>query len=208
METQQAQTELSVIKKIMEDSRKLNIDNGIHYIFWGVLVTFSLLVNYIMLLNGTSGKYIGLMWMVTMSLGAITDVFIGRNQERKSRVKTFAGKMLGSLWFASGISMFMFGFIGTMTKAYNPVFISPIIATSLGISYFTSGAIQQIKWLQNVSLGWWAGAIIMFMFPSVHTLLIFALMMICFQIIPGVILNRKSKEEISTETNNIIAENI
>ncbi|MEO6693561.1 MAG: hypothetical protein ABIO41_00005, partial [Ignavibacteria bacterium] len=132
METQQAQTELSVIKKIMEDSRRLNIDNGIHYIFWGILVTVSLIVNYIMLLNGTSGKYIGIMWMVLMSLGAITDAFIGRKQEKKSKVKTFAGKMLGSLWFASGISMFMFGFIGTMSKAYNPVFISPIIATSLG----------------------------------------------------------------------------
>jgi len=195
METKQAESELSVIKKIMEDSRRINIDNGIHYIFWGILVTVALLINYIMILTRTSMNYIGLMWLILMVTGMFIDIFIGRNQERKSRVKTFTGKLLGSLWFATSISMFMFGFVGSVLKAYNPVFICPIISTVLGISYFTSGAIQQLKWLQNISLGWWAGAVILFIFPSVHTLLIFGIMMICFQIIPGIILYKKSNEE-------------
>ncbi|MEO8210881.1 MAG: hypothetical protein ABI840_09975, partial [bacterium] len=85
-------------------------------------------------------------------------------------------------------------FIGMMTKAYNPVFIFPIISTSLGISYFTSGAIQQVKWLQNIAYGWWAGAAVLFIFPGVHSAVIFAVMMICLQIVPGIILNKKSKE--------------
>jgi hypothetical protein len=93
----------------------------------------------------------------------------------------------------------MFGFVGTMSGAYNSVYICPLIATVLGVSYFTSGAIQQIKWFQMLSLGWWAGAIITFVFPSIHTLLIFAIMMLFFQITPGVVLYRKWKNE------NIIA---
>ena len=51
MEKNQAELELSVIKKIMEDSRNVVMDNGIHYIFWGIIVTAALLVNYIMLLT-------------------------------------------------------------------------------------------------------------------------------------------------------------
>ena len=197
MESRQAESELSVIKKIMEDSRRINIDNGIHYIFWGVLITVALIINYIMLLTKTPGNYIGLMWFILMILGAIIDVFIGRRQSVKSPVQTFTSRILGSLWLASGISMFMFGFLGTVTKAYNPVFICPIIATSLGISYFTSGAIQQINWLKNIAFGWWIGAAVLFIFPSIHTLLIFAVMMVSFQLIPGIILNRKSKADIS-----------
>jgi len=50
METKNAELELSLIKKMMEDSRRLNIDNGIHYIFWGILVTIALLINYAMVL--------------------------------------------------------------------------------------------------------------------------------------------------------------
>lgn len=196
MEAKQAESELSVIKKIMEDSRRINIDNGIHYIFWGVLVTIALVANYIMLLTKSSGNYIGLMWLILMVSGGIIDGLIGRNQGRTQKVHTYAGNILGSLWFASGISMFIFGFLGPISGAYNSIFICPIICTSLGISYFTSGAIQQVGWLRNVSIGWWTGAAFLFIFPSIHSLLIFAIMMVCFQIIPGIILNKKSKEEI------------
>ncbi|HMS65564.1 MAG TPA: hypothetical protein PKD83_09965 [Ignavibacteria bacterium] len=201
MEYKKAEIELTVIKKIMEDSRRINIDNGIHYIFWGVLVTIALLINYIMLLTNTNANYIGMIWFILMISGAIIDMLIGRKQSRTAKVHTYAGSILGSLWLASGIAMFMFGFLGTMTKAYNPIFISPIISVSLGISYFTSGAIQQINWLRNISFGWWIGAAIMFIFPSIHTLLIFAIMMICLQVIPGIMLNKKSKREISEESN-------
>ena len=196
METKNAELELSLIKKMMEDSRRLNIDNGIHYIFWGILVTIALLINYAMVLLKVPGNYIGLAWFILMLSGALIDGIIGRRQSKSSKVTTFTSRIMGSLWFASGIAMFMYGFLGTITKAYNPVFICPIISTSLGISYFTSGAIQQIKWLQNISFGWWAGAAIMFIFPSVHTLLIFAIMMICLQVIPGLILNKKSKQDL------------
>ncbi len=196
METKNAELELSLIKKMMEDSRRLNIDNGIHYIFWGILVTIALLINYTMLLLKVPGNYIGLAWFILMLSGALIDGIIGRRQSKSSKVTTFTSRIMGSLWFASGIAMFMYGFLGTITKAYNPVFICPIISTSLGISYFTSGSIQQIKWLQNISFGWWAGAAIMFIFPSVHTLLIFAIMMICLQVIPGLILNKKSKQDL------------
>ncbi|HMQ68257.1 MAG TPA: hypothetical protein PKA90_04525 [Ignavibacteria bacterium] len=193
MESKQAELELSVIKKIMEDSRNIVLDNGIHYIFWGVIVTAALIVNYIMLLTHSNPRYIGMMWFILMVSAAIADGIIGRRQEKRSKVRTYAGELLSSLWKATGIAMFMFGFLGIVTRAYDPIYISPVISTTLGIAYFTSGTIQQLKWLKNIAFGWWAGAIYLFIFPSVHTLLIFAIMMVCLQIVPGLILNRKYK---------------
>lgn len=197
MESKQAELELSVIKKIMEDSRNAVLDNGIHYIFWGVIVTFALLVNYAMLLTRTSMNYIGMMWFILMISAAIVDGIIGHRQVKRSRVRTYAGDLLSSLWKATGIAMFMFGFLGIVTRAYDPIYISPVISTTLGIAYYTSGAIQQLKWLKYISFGWWAGAFYLFIFPSVHTLLIFAIMVICLQVIPGLILNRKYKENLN-----------
>ncbi len=204
MSTHEAESDLSVIKKIMEDSRQLNIDNGKHYLFWGILVTFALLCNYIMALTHTTGNYIGLMWFVLMISGAVIDIVIAKKESKTRKANTYAGNIIGSLWLASGIAMFMFGFLGMITKAYNPVYIFPIISTSLGISYFTSGAIQKLNWLRNVSFGWWAGAVLLFVFPSVHSLLFFAIMMICLQIVPGIILNinsRKFSEDGAKEVN-------
>ncbi len=196
-DTTQAELELSVIKKIMEDSRTLVLNNGWHYIYWGIVVTCALISNYIMARMSVTVNYQGMMWFVLMTSAAITGAIIERFVDKKRKVRTFAGKLLGSLWFAGGIAMFMFGFMGTISGAYNPVYICPIISTVLGVTYYTSGAIQQLKWLQRLSYGWWAGAILTFIYPGIHTLLIFALMMICFQTIPGIIINRKWKKEMT-----------
>jgi hypothetical protein len=203
-ETKQAEAEISLIKKIMDDSRKAAVANGKHYILWGSVVTAALLANYIMVLLGVSVQYQGMMWFVLMISTAIAGGILEKREHKKRRVQTFAGKLLGTLWFASGVSMFMLGFIGTASGAYNPIFICPLISIVLGVSYFTSGAIQQIKWLQYLALGWWAGSVFTFMFPSKHTLLIFAAMILLFQLVPGIILYRKWKKEISLDAVNVV----
>jgi hypothetical protein len=200
METKQAELELSVIKKIMEDSRSIVCNNGWHYIFWGVVVSAALIANYILALMNISQKYGGLIWFVLMTGASITSIVWERRKEKQRAVKTFAGRLLGSLWFAGGVAMFMFGFVGTISGAYNAIFICPVISTLLGVTYFASGEIQQLKWQKRLSFGWWAGAILMFFFPSIHTLLIFALMLIFFQTIPGIMLNRKYKKDLNEIT--------
>lgn len=188
------ETELMIIRKIMEDSRNIIIDNGIHYIFWGVLVTSALILNYIIIIFRFYPEYIGLMWFILMVSGAIADGLIERRNEKKRKVNTFAGKLLGTLWSASGLCMFIFGFIGVITGSYSPFIISPIISVVLGAAYFISGAIQQVKWIQALLAGWWGGALYMFMFPGRETLLIFAVMVITFQVVPGIVLYRKWKK--------------
>jgi len=125
-----------------------------------------------------------------MPAGAVVDMIIGRRLERKQSATTFAARLLGALWTASGIAMFIFGFLGPMTGAYKSIFICPVISVMLGVSYFTSGSIQQLNWLRNLAFGWWAGAAIMFIYPGMHTLLIFAIMLVGMQVVPGLLINK------------------
>ena len=199
METRQAELELSLIKKMMDDSRKISLDNGWHFIYWGSLVTTALLLNYILIIVHAKQQCIGWMWFIMMIGGAIAGGIMEKRHERKKKVHTIAGRIIGSLWFASGIAMFIYGFLGSISGGYNSVYICPVISTSLGISYFTTGEIQQVKLLKYVAFGWWVGAVFLFFYPGIHTLLIFALMMICFQIAPGIIINRKFKKDIDAE---------
>jgi len=199
IDSKQAESELALIKQIMLDSRRVVGDNGWHYIFWGVVVTAALIANYIMIQQNVPMNYAGLMWFITMISAFIIEGIIGRKFSKRSRVKTFAGRLLSSLWIASGLSMFMLGFAGTISGAYNPIYICPLISIVLGLAYYTSGTIQQIRWLKMISVGWWAGAVYTFAFPGIHTLLIFAIMMVCLQVIPGIILNNKYKKELLAE---------
>jgi hypothetical protein len=187
--------ELAVIRKIMEDSRQVVANNGIHFIFWGILVSVCLFANYYMLMTKTALDKVGMMWAAAMTLGAIADGILRKSLERKQKVLTFGGRLLGSLWTASGIAMFMFGFLGPISGAYNPIYICPVISTMLGVSYMVSGSIQQLPWLRNIALGWWIGAAAMFFLPGRHTLLVFALMMLLLQVLPGILINRSNKKK-------------
>ncbi len=198
--SKQAEEELSLIRKIMDDSRKSIIDNGWHYIYWGVIVTCTLIVNYLMILNHAPGKSQGMLWFITMVSASVIETIITRRMQKKTKVRTFAGKLLSSLWSVSGICMFMLGFVGTITGAYDPIYIFPLISMVLGLAYYVSGAIQQVKWLSWISIFWWAGSVLLFVFPSVHSVLIFAGMMICFQVIPGVLLFIRARKDSVLQT--------
>ncbi len=191
----QAEHELALIRKIMQDSRNAVSDNGWHYIYWGTIVAILLVANYFMAVNGVSGNSQGMMWFIAMLSASIIEGIIEKKREKKVRVKTFTGKLLSSLWAASGFCMFMLGFAGTITGAYSPVVIFPLISIVLGLSYFVSGAIQQIKWLRYISVCWWTGSAALFAFAGIHSMLVFAGMLVCLQIFPGVLLYVRSKKQ-------------
>jgi hypothetical protein len=194
----QAELELTLIRKIMEDSRRTAVDNGKQYILWGLLVSMALITNYIMALMKIAMKYSGMMWIVSMALGILIAFIMERMDKRKRSSNTLAGKMLGALWLAAGITMLLYGFLGPISKAYNPIYISPIISFVLAVAYYASSEIQQIKWFKWLALGWWLGGVYMMLLPSVHTLLINAIMLIGLQAVPGYILYKKWKKDIKS----------
>jgi len=202
MESKQAEAELSFIKKVMEDSRQVTVDNGKYYILWGVLVSVTLLTNYSMMCFEVSkGYFYGIIWMVMMVVGIAASSIMKSRDLKKAKVHTFSGKVISSIWISAGIVMFIIAFIGPAFKVYDYSYISALISLVLGIAYYVSGEIQQIKWLQLLSIGWWAGGIALFAVPGIHSYLIFGLMIIFLQTIPGFILYNKWKEEFDASAN-------
>ena len=195
MDERQALDEISYIKHIIQDSRKAFVDNGIGYIIWGIIIVIGILSSYYMTINRIENNY-GLNWIILISLGWIFSFVFAKRKKREFKTSTFAGKILAAVWFSSGVAMTLIGFVGTTSGAVHGVFISPIISVILGIAFFISGFIYGSKWISLLSIGWWAGAILMFYWPGVQVFLIMSFMMILFQIIPGIILYQKAKKEI------------
>ena len=96
--------------------------------------------------------------------------------------------------------MTIVGFIGTSFGTIKPMAISPILAIILGGTYYISGKIVGVKWLSNLSFGWWIGGIILFYVTNVYSFLIMALLMLFFQTVPGIIIYRKYKQEITVKS--------
>jgi hypothetical protein len=189
-----AQQELAFIKKVMTDSRKILIDDGKGTIFWGLLISFGLLITYLSIAQKWEVS-LGWFWPVLIGFGWIYTIFTERMYERKRKVKTFAGKIMGAVWIGFGISATIVGFIGSITGAYNGVFISPLIAVLLGTGYLVSGLLYGKSWVSYLSIAWWGGAVVMFFMQNLETLLVMISMMILFQVIPGIFLYREFKKE-------------
>jgi len=186
-----AQENLAYIKQIMNDTRRSQNDNGIISIVWGILVTLGQIGNYALTETRT---WNGFMWLwLGVGLTGWLFVYIETRAKKEQTVRTFASKILASLWVSAGISMTVIGFGAASSGLVNGYAINPLISTVLGGTYYVTGLLNGKKLDQKFSYGWWLGAIVMFMLPGNFTFLLFAAMMIIFQVIPGILSYRSYK---------------
>jgi hypothetical protein len=192
--------ELAFIKNIIKESRKSYALSGKPYIFWGILIVVGLFLEYFRGIDIIDFDYMFFVWIFLIGIGWGYAYYESKKHKRESKTISLAGKILGGVWLACGVSMTIFGFLGTISGAIKGVYVSPVLSLVLAIAYFVTGVVYDYKWQRNLSVGWWAGAIFMFFFPGEHTILIMALMMIGLQIVPGIILLNKVKALKTTET--------
>ncbi len=177
MDTKQAELEISVIKKIMEDSRSAVYNKSSQGIFWFTLTAAAVLVNYLMIVTSTGLKYSGLLWIAVTVFGTVYSVFLAKKENRIERVKTFAGRILASIGIAVGISNILFAFASIAAKAYDPFIIVSMNCMVLGMAFYVISMIQKLKSIKIISFIWWAGSVFFFFRPGIHSLLFLAVML-------------------------------
>jgi len=99
--------------------------------------------------------------------------------------------MVGGLWLGTGVTLTMLGFAGPAGGAIAPEAITGMLSAVLGAAYFATGVISGQRWLMGVGGAWWAGALVMLLWPAPHTLLVMAAMMLLLQAAPGLYLMRR-----------------
>ena len=197
MEQFDAQQELAFIKKVMADSRRTAMDNGLDYIVWGAIVAIGLFGTYALdklhANEWPSGGWINLsLWIAVMGGGWAYSLIRHLRRHHRARVHTLAGRMLGSIWLASGIAIMLLIFVlGPLGKA-DPC---PAIAVVLGIGFLLSGILMDFAPLRWASICWWAGAVVLAVIHSVPLeMLVFGGMMVAFQIVPGIFVDQAWRE--------------
>ncbi len=191
-----AQQELAFIKAVMEESRRKLVIDGTLYIVWGIVISVGMLATYA-LLEAKMYSWIGWTWVVCIGFGWIFSIMRGFRQHQNERVRSLIGKLIAALWIGTGITMTLIGFIGTATGFISGMNVIPLMAMILGIPYLVSGIMVDNWLISKLAFGWWLGGVAMMIWPGTHIFFIFALMMVLFQILPGIVLRRRWKKEIS-----------
>jgi hypothetical protein len=120
------------------------------------------------------------------------------------RVRTMAGSILNALWLACGIVIMILIFIGGPLMKAGP---SPVIAAVLGIGFLVSGVLLDFVYFKVSAVCWWLGSVAMFCLDSpwarsmdlyiLSDILLFGAMMVLFQVVPGIILYRRWRNEVA-----------
>lgn len=205
METINAQEDLAFIRKMMTDSRTMMLDDGKPSIAWGIIVSVGMIATYIAALTeydfGTAYMWIGL------SLLGWGYVYYYRSQKvKRAKMRTLTGRLLGSIWGACGACIgltIILTFVAPLVSGeyiIHPIALPAICSILLGMAYFISGIVYDMRWVRNISLGWWLGATAMMLWPSVHVLAMYAVMIMAFQVTPGIIFYRNSKRELALQS--------
>lgn len=190
MKSRQAVEEISLIKEMIERTKKSTAVHGGYFIAWGVLIIAALLGNYV-LIYLQQYNLIWLNWIVFMGAGMIYSVVYWPRKSRKDRVRTYTGKIWAHLWSACGIAFILVGFVFPLSGFYSYELIPVLIATIAGIGMLVGGSIYEWPILKWSGLFWWAGAVVMVFLPASYHGFVFIFLIIIGYLYPGIQINRK-----------------
>lgn len=198
MNEMDAKESLGVIRSMIEETKKATAYSGDIYIVWGVATLLAVLGTYLLVVLELY-QYIWINWIVFMGLGVVYSVYHGITRERKAEVTTFAGRILGWVWFACGVSLMILAFVAPLAGLYPGMMVPAVVATVIGIGYFITGEVVQWKLFIWLSFLWWVGGAGMMFLKTENILLIFAFLMSLGYLVPGFILRANYKKQIKRQ---------
>ncbi len=189
MEHEQVQQDISIIKEMVEKTRRETAESGNFFIFIGIL---SILILPLMYILGNRWEFPIIVGVAVV--GAIIGYLTVGRPGKEEKVQTYAKEIFGHLWMACGficiLLIFVFPFLNLYPATATPVLVYLV----LGIGLFTTGAIYNLKFIKFCSLAWWVGALLLSFaeLASMHMLIAGLTTAIGF-VLPGIIFNRKYK---------------
>ncbi len=198
MDQQTAIEEIALIKRVIEESREFTFNIGKNIIVWGILISAAIFGSYGAIIMGHGGLSLWI-WAAAIGAGWIFSIIAGIRE--KSREKNLGVKIISFVWTSCGIAMTILGFAGTISGGIEDWAVAPVIATIMGTGFAGTAFVQEFKWVMYVALAWWLGALLMFFVKGCETLPIFGVMMVLFEVVPGIVFHRQWKNrQISAKT--------
>ena len=194
MDQNQAQQEISIIKEMIEKTRRETAESGHFFIALGVLMIVNTLA--IVLMEYYKLNYLILpMLIFTVIAGFIASYFTVARQDKKMKVKSYTKTVCYNVMLASSIPALMIVFIFPFLKVYQFHLVPILASLFIGSMIFSAGVIFEVKSIKWCSIAWWIGAVIMAV-DNEHILPPGSVMILTISIgwmLPGFILNKNYK---------------
>ena len=148
---QELNERFNLIESMIAEGRQSTESWGWTFLLWGV--AYYVAIAWAYWGNPTFA------WPVTMiGAGVLTGIIAARR--RGNKPETTIGRTMASVWFALGISLFLFGMCTSFSgHAEQHVFLA-VICIMLGMANGTSGFILRWKVQFGCAIVWWAAGVV------------------------------------------------
>lgn len=183
-----AENDLAYIRELMVDTRRAASVSGGYFILWGLVVGAGLFLTWLQV-KGVLPYRPLLTWGPCIALGILGNFFLARRDMREP-VQLPAGRLIGMVWAAIGVTQLIFFFAGLGMNNLPGEQLPAIFASLIGTGLFLTGVLASLNWLRNMAFGWWLGSLVMFIWPGEHVILLMGFMLLVFYVLPGIVLIR------------------
>jgi len=192
MENDRIQQDISLIKEMIEKTRREAADSGHFFIYLGIGAIIYVVVIMTLNLIGLNHLALPAMIIMTVIMGAL-GFYITNRDEKKEKVKSYPKTICYIVLAGCSIPIIILTFLFPLTGVYSFALVPTFAAMFFGTMLFSTAAIYEFSFLYWSALVAWGGGIAMvYMKGPIGGVIMIAILIIGF-VIPGTILNRKYK---------------
>ena len=192
MNHNQIQQEISIIKEMIDKTRRETAESGNLFIFIGLFsAVITLLIGLLEIYNL---NHLVLPAIIIMSIGNGIVGYLIASKENK--VETYPKTIFWKVWVVCGFTAVLIVFLFPFLNVYSFRAVPVLVSLIMGIALFISGIVYELKFIQVSSSAWFAGALLLSLTDSQYRFLIVVAVIIVGWIIPGFILNRRFRNGI------------
>ncbi len=170
--------------------------NSLLIILWGLLFMKCFILEYLVHYYTVPINSVIYVWSLSIFMAtAATIVYLGLQAKEFPSALAFPPST--SIWCACLIGVLLIVAAGFIIESLPLLQIPALIGLVLGLGYCAQGLLD--KHLPSIfsGFGWWLGAVILFWLNSLNILLLFALFILLFSVLPPLIGMLRRRHEIS-----------
>jgi len=196
MEHTNAQQELSIIKQMVEKTRKDTAESGRFFLYIGIVSLIGTITVGILEAASMQNWLLPALVIVALSSAAIAAAIMHR-EKIMNPVKTYAKAICWHLWLACGCAALLILFVFPFLRVYSFSAVPVLICVIMGIALYSTGIVLELPVIQWSCLVWITGAILLTLVTGLPRIIVMSANILLGWIVPGCLLNRTYRQRSS-----------
>lgn len=192
MNHRQVQEDITIIKNMIEKTKKGTASSAPGFIFLGIALAVGGLTIGILEFCGLHRWVLPVMIALTVITGISGYCIIGR-AAKKEKIVSYPKTIILNLWMICFLTLLLVAFVFPFLRIFPFKAGGTIASLILGIAVYMSGVIYEMRSIQLLSAVWWIGAILMAALQGYFLFWIMIANIIIGWIVPGIILQKQQK---------------